>query len=193
MVLRVVKATLVALAACGTLGALWGCGDETGGDAGAASPPRPAAPGWQIALERQAGLQLPPGVELLRSDDGGGRNPGFYLWLLYSPTEFELPTTATTPEDGRRLVHVYSPTESELRTTEEDELMAALMNYMNSDPSVRATEAVEPYLPRGHELGQVLGGSTPSWKTAHGEYRTHVLQTERGHYLLIEQFRLPAK
>ncbi len=173
MVLRVVKTTLVALAACVTLGALWGCADGTGGDAGAASPPRPAAPDWQIALERQAGLQLPPGVELLRSTGGGGRDPGFHGWLLYSPTEFELPTTATT--------------------SEQDELMAALMKYMNSDPCVAATEAVERYLPKGHELGQVLGGSTLSWETAHGEYRTHMLQTERGHYLLIEQFRLPAK
>jgi len=110
-------------------------------------------------LEAELHLDLPEKLWLLTSTDGGGRDPGFHLWLVYSTTDMTL-----------------SP--------KQDVQVGSLEQHLEPD---WIAEWVSSLVPKGR-LPAAKDAAIGTWTTGKHEYRAEVLRTVRGSYLVVQRF-----
>src|SRR4051812_3553673 len=75
-----------------------GCKDQTSHTQGSASTSAKADPAIK-ELETKTGMIFPVNATVVSTSDGGGRDPGYYRWAVFSPSQIKMPPRASGKSD----------------------------------------------------------------------------------------------
>ena len=114
-------------------------------------------------LESEVHLDLPGNISLLKTRDGGGRDPqyNYHLWLIHSPDGLTI--SPAKEAKVRRFVEHQAP------------------DYI--------AEWISSLLPSQH-LPPVKDAASADWTVGNHTYRSELLRTEQGDYLVVQRFRV---
>ena len=114
-------------------------------------------------IESQTMLDIPPDVEILSTDDGGGRDPSYnyYEWVLFSRSPITLPTAQ---QPGVTVYHRI-PLETSVRL-------------------------IESRL-KGRKLAFPHSSLSADWVANGVQFRASLVEAKDGVYVIIMRFRKP--